>query len=73
MSPTSEQIEIRVNGERRGIASGISLEELLKSLNIRPDRVAIEMNRRIVSRTDWGAAAIPGDAEIEIVQFVGGG
>jgi thiamine biosynthesis protein ThiS len=35
--------------------------------------VAVEMDRRIVKRTEWETLELPPGAKIEIVQFVGGG
>ena len=46
---------------------------LLQDLGLRPDRVAIEMNRSIIKQPLWAETEVPPDAEIEIVQFVGGG
>jgi thiamine biosynthesis protein ThiS len=49
------------------------LLDVVRSLNLEPERVAIELNRAIVKREHWTETAIGGGAEIEIVQFVGGG
>lgn len=47
--------------------------QLLEDLELRPDRLAVEMNRVIVKQPLWAETEIPPGAEIEIVQFVGGG
>jgi thiamine biosynthesis protein ThiS len=49
------------------------LLDVVHSLNLEPDRVAIELNRAIVKRELWSGAIVADGAEIEIVQFVGGG
>jgi thiamine biosynthesis protein ThiS len=49
------------------------LLELLRFLQIDPDRVAVELNRKIVRQPEWSGTAVPDGANIEIVQFVGGG
>lgn len=64
---------VTLNGKRRAVAAGTTLASLLAELELKPDRLAIELNRRIVKPADWTATAIPDGAEIEIVQFVGGG
>ena len=64
---------IALNGERRSIAPGTTLLDLVRSMGLRPDRVAIELNRSIVKREQWPETYIDAGAEIEIVQFVGGG
>jgi thiamine biosynthesis protein ThiS len=66
-------LSIRVNGELRDIAPGITIVDLLTDLGLRPDRVAVEMNRAIVKQPHWAETEVPPDAELEIVQFVGGG
>lgn len=66
-------MEVVLNGERRQVPEGLSLEGLLQHLQITSERVAIEHNRRIVKREEWAQVEVkPGD-ELEIVHFVGGG
>ena len=66
-------IEIVLNGEPRRAREGESVLELLEELQIDPARVAIELDRRILKRPFWADTALRPGAEIEIVQFVGGG
>ncbi len=66
-------VSIQVNGEPRLVAEGLTIVDLLAELGLRPDRVAVEMNRAIVKQPRWADTAIPPGAELEIVQFVGGG
>lgn len=47
--------------------------DIVRSLDLDPQRVAIEFNREIIKRELWAATAVSSGAEIEIVQFVGGG
>ena len=64
---------IRVNGDERNIAQGLTIAGLLADLGLRADRVAVEMNRTIVKQPQWAETEVPPGAELEIVQFVGGG
>lgn len=66
-------IDIRLNGESRRIPAGTTVAGLLRLLGIQDDRVAVELNRAIVRRPDWDAAAVGQDASVEVVHFVGGG
>jgi thiamine biosynthesis protein ThiS len=68
-----DMIEISVNGERRQIPEGLSVLELLRALEVPPDRVAVELNRQIVRQPAWKATVVSPGAQVEIVQFVGGG
>jgi thiamine biosynthesis protein ThiS len=66
-------MKIKINGEEKQIADGLSINALLESLQIRPGRVVVERNRDIVQRDLFGATMlVEGDA-LEIVHFVGGG
>jgi thiamine biosynthesis protein ThiS len=65
--------EITVNGERRTAAEGQTILDLLDQLQIQPERVAVEMDRRIVKQPLWRETALQPGAQVEIVQFVGGG
>jgi thiamine biosynthesis protein ThiS len=64
---------IRVNGEPRDVAQGATIADLLSILGLRADRVAVELNRAIVKQGRWADTVLPPGAELEIVQFVGGG
>ena len=72
---TENQVTLNVtlNGERRAFPAQTTLLDVLKALNLEPERVAIEYNRVIIKRELWPSTALDNDAEIEIVQFVGGG
>ena len=73
MSTEAANIQITVNGESTTITRGQSVLGLLHTLGIKPDRVAVELNRAIVKQRDWGAAMVDEGAQVEIVHFVGGG
>jgi len=64
---------ITINGERRAVEPGATLLDVVRSLGLEPERVAVELNREIVKRERWAETKVAGAAEIEIVQFVGGG
>ncbi len=66
-------ISISVNGEQRLTEEGQTILELLRQLQIDPARVAVELDRRIVKQPRWANTVVGPGAEIEIVQFVGGG
>ena len=66
-------IEITVNGELRTILPGQNILGLLGQLQLDPARVAVELDRRIVKQPRWGETVLEPGAQVEIVQFVGGG
>lgn len=65
-------MQIILNGQPREIAEGATIHALLKEINLTPDKVAVELNRRLVRSEKYDAPLKAGD-QIEIVTFVGGG
>ena len=66
-------MQITVNGENREFSTGTSLSELLKSIDLDERYVAVELNRKIVPRTQFSEKLLMENDIIEIVTFVGGG
>ena len=66
-------IQILVNGEPHIALEGQTVLGLLEQLQIDAERVAIELDRRILKQQRWAETVLQTGAEIEIVQFVGGG
>jgi thiamine biosynthesis protein ThiS len=64
---------IVVNGEEKDIAIEMNLFELLKTLDLPTERVAIELNKEVVRRKNWETTKVNDADKIEIVHFVGGG
>lgn len=66
-------MKLHINGEARDFPDLLSLESLLEHLGMRADRVAVELNREIVSRPQWTETRLQDGDRLEIVHFVGGG
>jgi len=65
-------MNLTINGESR-TASAQNLTALVEELGMKQDRVAIELNRRIVPRDCWSQTTLTDGDQLEIVHFVGGG
>ena len=66
-------IAIVVNGEPQTAPEGQTILGLLRQLELEPERVAVELDRRIVKQPRWAETELRAGAQLEIVQFVGGG
>lgn len=66
-------MQVHLNGEVQTLQDPISLAELVVQLQLAPSRIAIELNRVVVRRSEWSATSINDGDRIEIVHFVGGG
>jgi thiamine biosynthesis protein ThiS len=65
-------MNLTINGETHA-HSAETLAALVEGLGMKPDRVAIELNREIVPREQWPQTPLHDGDRLEIVHFVGGG
>jgi thiamine biosynthesis protein ThiS len=65
-------MNVIINGEPQP-TSAETLADLVEQLGMKPDRVAIELNREIVPREKWPQTPLHDGDRLEIVHFVGGG
>jgi thiamine biosynthesis protein ThiS len=65
-------MQLVINGDERNFTAA-TLDALIEELGMKGDRVAVELNREIVPRTNWGVTALKDGDRLEIVHFVGGG
>jgi thiamine biosynthesis protein ThiS len=66
-------IVIALNGEPMEVEAGKSILDLVQSLGLPAERLAVEHNRKIVKRDYWASVSLAEGDKVEIVQFVGGG
>jgi thiamine biosynthesis protein ThiS len=66
-------MQLLINGEARDFDPPLTLASLLEHLGMKPDRVAVELNRTIVPREKWAESNLSEGDRLEIVHFVGGG
>ena len=66
-------MNIVVNGNDTHLAEGSAISDLIESLGLNAQRLAVELNRRIVRRSEWDSTRISEGDTVEIVHFVGGG
>jgi thiamine biosynthesis protein ThiS len=67
-----DSMNLTINGEPQ-VSSAETLAALVAGLGMKPDRVAIELNREIVPRDQWPHTPLHDGDRLEIVHFVGGG
>jgi thiamine biosynthesis protein ThiS len=65
-------MNLTINGESQASCAE-TLGRLVEMLGMKPDRVAIELNREIVPRDRWLQTPLRDGDRLEIVHFVGGG
>ena len=69
-------MKLHINGEEREFADSptpFAVSALVEMLGMKPDRVAVELNRDIVPRDRWAETTLNDGDKLEMVHFVGGG
>ena len=68
-----DAIQIHVNGEARAWRAGLTVTDLLQDLEVRTERVAVELNLEILDRAAFGQRVLNEGDRVEIMSFIGGG
>lgn len=66
-------MNLLINGEERTFTAISNIPDLLAQLNLKSDRVAVELNRELIPRDRWAQTQLNDGDKLEIVHFVGGG
>ena len=67
------KIKIKVNGKKIIFDNNTSIEKLTKKLKIPLNKVAIELNKKILNKRKINKIKLNNNDKIEIVHFIGGG
>ena len=73
MTTVMSELTITLNGYPRRVAAGSSVADLLASLDLPAEKVAVERNLAIVPRSTFAEVVLAEGDALEIVHFVGGG
>jgi len=66
-------MRITLNGEAREVTEGQSVASLLTDLGIQAERVAVELNLKIVDRQTFTGTSLRDGDRVEVIGFIGGG
>ena len=67
------KIKIKVNGKKIIFDNNTSIEKLTKKLKIPLNKVAIELNKKILDKKKLKNIKLNNNDKVEIVHFIGGG
>ncbi|WHZ28717.1 MAG: hypothetical protein OJF51_003515 [Nitrospira sp.] len=73
MTDVEDAIHIHVNGQARTWRSGATVADLLQDLDIRTERVAVELNLEILDQATFDQRQLSNGDRVEILGFIGGG
>ncbi len=66
-------MKIIINGKTKEIPYEINIVELLENFSLPKERIAIEINKKVVRKKDWENIKVADADQIEVIHFVGGG
>ena len=66
-------MQIHVNGQMRTLTKVTTVGELLREMEIRPERVAVELNTEVLERQEFERRGLCDGDRVEIIGFIGGG
>lgn len=66
-------MKITLNGEPRELETGATVAELVASLDVAPELVAVELNSELVAKKVRAETTLSEGDAVEIVTLVGGG
>ena len=67
------KIKIQLNGKKIQINNNESLKKLVKRLNLPLNKVALELNKKIIDKKKLNLIKLNNNDTIEVVNFIGGG
>ena len=69
----TNRMQLVINGESREVEPGLTAAQLVELLELGGRRLAMEINREILPRSQYGEHQLRNGDCIEIVQAIGGG
>jgi|GEM_PF-201726 len=66
-------MQIVINGQQRVLNDGLTVADLVRQLQLVPERVAVEVNGQLVRRAVHADTPLRDGDRVEIVTLVGGG
>lgn len=66
-------MDIQLHGKRTSVATGATINDLVRTKDLDATSVVVEHNLMIVTAADWGQITLQENDTLEILRFVGGG
>lgn len=67
-------MKLMINGEEIGLAEDVTVSKLLKDRSVKmPEMVSVELNGRILRRSEFDTTSIADGDKVEFLYFMGGG
>ncbi len=68
-----KKIKINLNGKSISVPSDTTISKVIKKIKAQPNKIAIELNRKIIKKKNIKKIYLKNKDSLEIVHFIGGG
>ena len=72
-NPEMTALHIQLNGQRHSLATPCNLLQLVNEMPVELKNIAVELNQRIIPRSQLSEITLNEGDCVEIVEFIGGG
>ena len=69
----TQKIKINLNGKTLLLSKGTSVFKVIKKTKLQTNKIAVELNRKIINKKNMNKIFLKDKDKIEIVHFIGGG
>jgi len=66
-------MKVILNGKEQELPEGISIQDLMKRYQLRPEMTVVEINLEIIRRKEYENTVLKSDDKVEFVTMMGGG
>ena len=68
-----KKIKINLNGRPLSVPNDTTIYNIIKKIKAQPNKIAIELNKKIINKKTIKSLYLKNKDKIEIVHFIGGG
>ena len=66
-------MKININGKSVEIRESLTVAELIREKDLKPEAIVLEVNLKIIDREVWEETLLNAGDSVELISFVGGG
>ncbi len=66
-------IKIELNGEAHLVAKASNLQDLINSLQLQGQTLAVAVNRQVITKQKWSERMLEANDRVDVVRAIGGG
>lgn len=73
MDTPPDTLSVICNGQPRAVAAGTTVVDFIRQLELEPEQTAVELDGRVLSRSEVDSTRLTDGSRLELIRFVGGG